>query len=87
MVGEENVRPSTGLLRDVVRQRDFHAGGSMALLGLRITHDRNDLSRWNVDAHEPWQDADGPRPAFVFSVDTGANSQDTGANSQMGGGL
>ena len=76
MVGEENVRPS----RNVVRQREFDAGGPMALLGLGITHDRNDLSRWNVDAHEPWLDADRARPAFIFSVDTAANSQ-------MGGGL
>jgi len=79
--GNENVRRrSTSLLRDVERKRDFCAAGSMISLGPGIALDRNDLSRWNVDAHEPWLDADRARPAFVFSVDTAANSP-------MGGGL
>jgi putative Ca2+/H+ antiporter (TMEM165/GDT1 family) len=33
---EEIVRPSTSLLRDLVRKRDFYAGGLMVLLGLFI---------------------------------------------------
>jgi hypothetical protein len=34
---EEIVRPSTSLLRDFVRKRDFYAGGLMILIGLGIT--------------------------------------------------
>jgi hypothetical protein len=34
---EEILRPSTSLLRDLVRKRDFYAGGLMLLLGLFIT--------------------------------------------------
>jgi heme A synthase len=33
---EEILRPSTSLLRDLVRKRDFYAGGLMVLLGLGI---------------------------------------------------
>src|SRR5579863_3555653 len=33
---EEIVQPSTSLLRDLVRKKDFYAGGLMALLGLGI---------------------------------------------------
>lgn len=33
---EEIVRPSTSLLRELVRKRDFYAGGLMVLLGLGI---------------------------------------------------
>jgi putative Ca2+/H+ antiporter (TMEM165/GDT1 family) len=33
---EEIVRPSTSLLRELVRKRDFYAGGLMILLGLGI---------------------------------------------------
>lgn len=36
MIGKENVRPSTSPLGDVVRKRDFYAGGLMILLGLGI---------------------------------------------------
>jgi putative tricarboxylic transport membrane protein len=33
---EEIVRPSTSLLRDLVRKRDFYAGGLMVLIGLGV---------------------------------------------------
>jgi putative Ca2+/H+ antiporter (TMEM165/GDT1 family) len=36
VIGKENVRPSTSPLGDVVRKRDFYAGGLMILLGLGI---------------------------------------------------
>jgi putative Ca2+/H+ antiporter (TMEM165/GDT1 family) len=36
VIGKENVRPSTSSLGDVVRKRDFYAGGLMILLGLGI---------------------------------------------------
>jgi putative Ca2+/H+ antiporter (TMEM165/GDT1 family) len=36
MIGKENVRPSTSPLGDVVRKRDFYAGGLMILFGLGI---------------------------------------------------
>jgi putative Ca2+/H+ antiporter (TMEM165/GDT1 family) len=36
MAGRKLVQPSTSLLRDLVRKRDFYAGGLMVLLGLGI---------------------------------------------------
>jgi hypothetical protein len=36
VIGKDNVRPSTSPLGDVVRKRDFYAGGLMTLLGLGI---------------------------------------------------
>jgi putative Ca2+/H+ antiporter (TMEM165/GDT1 family) len=36
VIGKENVRPSTSPLGEVVRKRDFYAGGLMILLGLGI---------------------------------------------------